>query len=134
MGLRERLQAFKEGTGLYAGAPPAPEPPRATPWLFVEREALRSAIRRCHNPRTINFANYGGRGITVCDAWRDSEQGFARFLAELGPKPTRHHSLDRIDNDRGYEPGNVRWADKKTQSANRRPWGHKLRRWVKKGE
>jgi hypothetical protein len=128
MGARERLRAFKENTGMYSGAPPKPEPrwtprPRPQRALSSERDALRSAVRRCHNPRTNNYQNYGGRGITVCEAWREPKRGFERFLAHIGPKPTRHHSLDRIDNNGHYEPGNVRWADKQTQTSNRRPWG-----------
>jgi hypothetical protein len=83
-----------------------------------EYAALANAIDRCHNQRNHAFADYGGRGITVCDRWRDS---FEAFLADVGPRPPGRLSLDRIDNSRGYEPGNCRWATSKQQNNNRRP-------------
>jgi hypothetical protein len=72
---------------------------------------------RCHNQNHPSYANYGGRGITVCAEWRDS---FEAFLADMGRRPSPEHSLDRIDNDGNYEPGNVRWATNTEQSRNRR--------------
>lgn len=72
---------------------------------------------RCRNPKVTAFKNYGGRGITVCDRWHDS---FADFLADMGKRPTLGHTLDRIDNDGNYEPGNCRWATWDVQSKNRR--------------
>lgn len=72
--------------------------------------------RRCDNPKNISYANYGGRGITVCPEWRDN---FEAFLRDMGPRPAGH-SLDRIDNDKPYEPGNVRWATRGTQANNTR--------------
>lgn len=72
---------------------------------------------RCNNPRHIYFNNYGGRGIKVCERWQAS---FENFLADIGRRPSAELSLDRIDNDRGYEPGNVRWADRATQARNSR--------------
>jgi hypothetical protein len=71
---------------------------------------------RCFNPHSTKYPDYGGRGITVCDAWRHS---FEAFLHDMGPRPTGH-SLDRIDNDGNYEPGNVRWARSREQGANKR--------------
>ena len=74
-------------------------------------------IARCENPASRAFPRYGGRGIGICDEWRNS---FPTFLAAVGPRPSNSHTLDRIDNDRGYEPGNVRWATAAQQSRNRR--------------
>lgn len=73
--------------------------------------------RRCHDPRVQAFPYYGGRGITVCDRWRGS---FYAFLADMGPRPSTDHTLDRIDNDGHYEPGNVRWATWAQQNGNTR--------------
>ena len=86
--------------------------------LSVRREydAWRSAKRRCHDPRTIYYERYGGRGIKMCAEWQAS---FDSFLLFIGPCPSRNHSLDRIDNDGNYEPGNVRWATLEEQRRNR---------------
>lgn len=72
--------------------------------------------QRCYNPKTTGYENYGGRGIEVSERW----QLFDNFLADMGRRPTESHSLDRIDNDKGYEPGNCRWATRKEQSSNTR--------------
>lgn len=77
-------------------------------------------IGRCHRPSHESFELYGGRGILVCAEWR-VRGGFAAFYAHIGPKPGPEYSIDRIDNDLGYQPGNVRWATAKEQRANQRP-------------
>ena len=84
-----------------------------------EYYAWKAARQRTTNPNDKDWGNYGGRGIAMCDSWRRSG-GFEKFFAHIGPKPGPSYSLDRVDNDGHYEPGNVRWADKATQSRNQR--------------
>ncbi len=72
---------------------------------------------RCNNPKNPYFHNYGGRGIKMAP---ELEADFGAFLAAVGPRPSPAHSLDRIDNDLGYAPGNLRWATKKEQANNMR--------------
>ena len=82
-----------------------------------EYMAWQAAKKRCGNPRNPSFPTYGGRGITMCGRWLSS---FDAFLSDLGPKPGPEWSLDRIDPDIGYDPGNCRWAKPLVQSRNRR--------------
>ncbi len=82
-----------------------------------EYVAWNAMVQRCVRASHPAFKNYGGRGIVVCAEWRHS---FTAFLAHIGSRPSGNHSLDRIDNARGYEPGNVRWATLSMQAANRR--------------
>ncbi len=76
-----------------------------------------SMIYRCTNTKWHRYDRYGGRGITICQRWLDS---FENFLADVGPKPEPHYTLERVDNDGNYEPGNVCWATRKQQARNRR--------------
>lgn len=82
-----------------------------------EHRAWVSMRQRCGNPKKREWAHYGGRGIKVCDAWLHS---FTAFLADVGPRPSSLHSLDRMDVDGNYEPGNVRWATHQQQVENTR--------------
>jgi len=78
-------------------------------------------LARCYNPKSINYKYYGERGILVCEEWKDDFVSFYDYIQEnLGQKPDPSYSLDRIDNDGNYEPGNIRWASKKQQCKNRR--------------
>ena len=75
---------------------------------------------RCKNPATIHYADYGGRGITVCERW----EKFENFLADMGPRPTPAHSLERKDVNRGYEPDNCAWVTWREQARNTRRTVH----------
>lgn len=79
--------------------------------------AWSNIIARCCNSNAQAFKNYGGRGITICSEWR---QSFELFLSYVGYRPGKEYEIDRIDNDGHYEPGNVRWATRKTNCRNRR--------------
>ncbi len=82
-----------------------------------EYAAWRFMINRCEVKGVNDYALYGGRGITVCDRWR---QDFHAFLQDVGHKPSPKHTLDRIDSNGNYESGNVRWATWTEQAQNRR--------------
>lgn len=76
-------------------------------WLAVKQ--------RCFDTKFRDFHRYGGRGITLHPDW---VHDFDAFFAHVGPRPSPKHSLDRIDNDRGYVPGNLRWATQTVQNRN----------------
>ncbi len=105
--------------------------------MHPEYGVWRAMVARCHNPNATRYADYGGRGISVCEQWRHS---YANFIADVGRRPSPSASIDRIDNDGNYEPGNVRWTDATTQANNSRrvrqitAWGEtaSLREWAKR--
>lgn len=83
-----------------------------------EYRTWAAMLQRCYNPKSARYLEWGGRGITVCDRWKNS---FENFLADMGKKPTFDHSIDRENNDGNYEPGNCRWATRSQQQLNKRP-------------
>lgn len=106
---RERASAAMSRRNItHGGAHHAHRHPLYQTWLSMRQ--------RCTNPNVNNYHRYGGRGITVCTRWQD----FAAFLSDVGERPSPQHSLDRIQNDGNYEPGNVRWATRVEQARNSR--------------
>lgn len=84
----------------------------------AEYYAWQDMKARCSNPKVRSYRNYGARGIQVCERWQLS---FDAFFADMGRRPSSQHSLDRIENDGNYEPGNCRWATRSEQRKNQRP-------------
>jgi hypothetical protein len=83
-----------------------------------EHVSWGSMLSRCYNQKATGYERYGGSGVVVCERWKWS---FENFLADMGERPSRDHSLDRFPNAHGnYEPGNCRWATKLEQANNRR--------------
>jgi len=85
-------------------------------YYTAENNVWRCMLQRCTNQNNPRYADYGGRGIAVCEHWLS----FENFLADMGARPSADHQIERIDNDRGYEPGNCKWLIRKMQQRNRR--------------
>ncbi len=90
---------------------------RKKPYSIKVRRTWFTMLKRCENPKDPNYRHYGARGISVCDRWKN----FDNFFADMGEPPelTRRWSIDRIDNDGNYEPGNVQWATPAIQNDNK---------------
>lgn len=86
---------------------------KAAPMLKI----FRAMVYRCENPNHSAYRHYGGRGIRVCEEWKKDPQ---LFIQHMGDRPSKRHSVDRINNDGNYEPGNVRWATPTMQRENTR--------------
>lgn len=81
-----------------------------------EYHSWENIIQRCTNPKNTYYSRYGGRGIKICDRWRNS---FDAFLEDMGRAPTKNHTVGRLDNEGDYEPGNCEWQTRKVQQNNR---------------
>lgn len=84
----------------------------------TEYKIYRSMITRCYYESHKSYHRYGGRGIRVCDRWL-GEDGFINFFQDMGFRPSNDYTLERIDNDGNYEPGNVKWGTKDEQISNK---------------
>lgn len=85
-----------------------------------EYRTLMAMKTRCYNKNFKRYADYGGRGITICDRWLDKRYGYENFIADMGRCPEGLTSIDRIDNNGAYCKENCRWSDQHTQNENRR--------------
>lgn len=85
----------------------------------AEYNSWSAMLHRCYNTKLVPYREYGGRGITVCAEWQ-GPTGFSTFISDMGSRPSKAHTLDRIDNDKGYSKDNCRWVTKDVQSSNMR--------------
>lgn len=90
-------------------------------WKSKEWNSWSHMKQRCYNENDTKHADYGGRGIAVCDRWMDKDNGFYYFFLDMGFAPSKKHTIDRINVNGNYEPSNCKWSTPKEQSNNRRP-------------
>lgn len=83
-----------------------------------EYQIYHQMKQRCYNKQKLNYKDYGGRGIIICERWL-GEDGYKNFIQDMGYKPFDDYEIDRIDNDGNYEPSNCRWTNRETQSMNK---------------
>jgi|GEM_PF-1843261 len=89
--------------------------------IFYEHNLWTQIKARCFNPKSTNYKNYGARGITMYDDWKNNFETFLNYLQKtIGLRPSTKHSLDRINNNGHYAPGNLRWATRNEQNQNNR--------------
>ncbi len=105
---RKEIMRLKSTTHGNAGAEYSSSSSEYKTWLAMKN--------RCYYPSNPRYEYYGGKGIVICAEWIND---FSAFLQYMGPKPSPKHSIDRIDGNKNYEPGNVRWATSLEQRHNR---------------
>lgn len=112
---RKHGDPLKLGRGACEWKHGATGTPEHNTWIGMKK--------RCYDKNQRKYSIYGGKGISVCEEWRND---FMAFLAHVGPRPSPKHSIDRIDSNKDYMPGNVRWATAQQQSSNRPNYCHFL--------
>jgi hypothetical protein len=111
-GGRLAVEPKQSPAGKTPSAPEIDAPVRGRWKDHPSYQVWRNMKCRCFTPSNTDFHRYGGRGITVCDRWMD----FEMFALDIGPRPSMAHTIDRINGDGNYEPGNCVWATRKQQS------------------
>jgi hypothetical protein len=85
-----------------------------------EYYVYKTMLARCYNPNNSEYHRYGAIGITICDRWLEKKTGFPNFYSDMGPKPDKKLSIERVNNLGNYEPGNCIWATSKQQGRNKK--------------